>query len=90
MFGVAGSFTPPQPTLGIAHGDVRVACSCLATETHLTKLPTHCLCDDIVSRGNLDPLESDLVGRKFHNLTCGKGGILNYKWLSMEISWLCA
>jgi hypothetical protein len=34
---MAASFTPLQPTLGIAHGDLRLVCDCSATETHFMK-----------------------------------------------------
>ena len=34
------SFTTLQPTLGIAHGDLRLVCGCSAMETHFMKLPT--------------------------------------------------
>ena len=37
---MAASFTPLQPTLGIAHGDLRVVCCCSAMETHFMNLPT--------------------------------------------------
>jgi hypothetical protein len=38
---MAASFTPIQPTLGIAHGDLRLVCGCSAMETHFMKLPTN-------------------------------------------------
>ena len=47
-------FTPLQPTLGIAHGDLRLACGCSAMETHFMKLPTHSSCADVASRGSLE------------------------------------
>lgn len=44
---VAVCFTPLDLMLYIEVGDVRLGCSCLATETYSMKLPTHC------SRANL-------------------------------------
>ena len=35
---MAASFTPLQPTVGIAHGDLRLVCRSLAMETHFMKL----------------------------------------------------
>ena len=37
---MAVSFTPIQPTLGIAHGYLRLECVCSAMETHFMKIPT--------------------------------------------------
>jgi hypothetical protein len=34
------SVTPLQPMLGIAHGDLRLVCGCMAMETHFMKLST--------------------------------------------------
>uniref|UniRef100_A0A8K9WMR0 Myosin XVIIIB n=1 Tax=Oncorhynchus mykiss TaxID=8022 RepID=A0A8K9WMR0_ONCMY len=49
----AESFTPLQPTLGIAHGDLRLVCGCSAMETHLMMLPTNSSYADVASRGSL-------------------------------------
>ena len=51
---MAASFTPLQPTLGIAHGVVNLVCGWLAMETHSMKLPTNSYCADIASRGSLE------------------------------------
>ena len=48
------SFTPLQPTLGIVHGDLRLVCSCSATETHFMKLLTNSFCADVASRGSFE------------------------------------
>ena len=34
---MAASFTPLQPTLGIAHGDLRLVCCCSVMETHFRR-----------------------------------------------------
>ena len=41
---MAAIFTPLQLTLGIAHGDLRLVCGCMAMETHFMKLPTNSYC----------------------------------------------
>jgi hypothetical protein len=51
---MAASFTPLQPTLGIAHGDLRLVCGCSAMETHFILLATNSFCDDVASRGSLE------------------------------------
>ena len=51
---MATSFTPLQPTLGIAHADLRLVCDCLAMETHFMKLPTNRSCADVASSGSLE------------------------------------
>jgi hypothetical protein len=51
---MAASFTPLQPSLGIAHGDLRLVCGCLAMETLFMKLPTNSYCADVASRGSLE------------------------------------
>uniref|UniRef100_A0A674DM62 Dihydrolipoamide acetyltransferase component of pyruvate dehydrogenase complex n=1 Tax=Salmo trutta TaxID=8032 RepID=A0A674DM62_SALTR len=38
---MAASFTPLQPRLGIAHGEIRLVCGCSAMETHFMKLTTN-------------------------------------------------
>ena len=48
------SFTPLQPTLGIAHGDLRLVCACPAMETHLIKLTTNSFCAEVASRDSLE------------------------------------
>ena len=35
---MAASFTPLQPTLGIAHDDLRIVCGCSAMETHFVNV----------------------------------------------------
>ena len=49
-----GGFTPLQPILGIAHGGLRLVCSCLAMETHFMKLPTNSYFADVTSTGSLE------------------------------------
>jgi hypothetical protein len=49
---MAASFTPLQPTLGIAHGDIRLGCS--AKETHFMKLLINSYCADLAYRGSLE------------------------------------
>jgi hypothetical protein len=44
---MAASFTPLQPTLGIAHGDLRFVCGCSAIETHFLKLSSNSSCADV-------------------------------------------
>ena len=44
---MAVSVTPLQPTLGNVHVDLRLVCSCSATETHFMKLPTNSYCADV-------------------------------------------
>ena len=51
---MVASFTPLQPMLAIAHGDLRLVCGCLAMETHFMKLPTNSYCADVASRGSLE------------------------------------
>jgi hypothetical protein len=51
---MAESFTPLQPTLGIAHGELRLVCGCSAMETHFMKLPTNSYCADVASKGSLE------------------------------------
>lgn len=41
-----------KPMFSIAHGEVKVVSSCLATETHFMKLPMHSLCAGITFRGS--------------------------------------
>jgi hypothetical protein len=36
---MAVSFTPTQPTLGIAHGDLRLVCGCSAMENPFHEAP---------------------------------------------------
>jgi hypothetical protein len=57
---MAARFTPLQPTLGIAHGDLRLVCSCLAMETHFMKLPTNSSC-------------AGCFQRQFGTLCCNRG-----------------
>jgi hypothetical protein len=47
---MAVSFTPLQPTLGIAQG----VFGCSAMETHFLKLPINSSCADVASRGSLE------------------------------------
>uniref|UniRef100_A0A8C7FEC0 Uncharacterized protein n=1 Tax=Oncorhynchus kisutch TaxID=8019 RepID=A0A8C7FEC0_ONCKI len=51
---MVASFTPLQPTLGIAHGDLRFVCGCSAMETHYMKLLMNSSCVDVASRGSLE------------------------------------
>jgi hypothetical protein len=51
---MAASFTPLQPTLGIAHGDLRLLCGCSAVETHFMKILTNSYCVDVAPRGSLE------------------------------------
>jgi hypothetical protein len=51
---MAARFTPLQPMLGIAHGDLRLVCGCSAMETHFMKLPTNSCCAEVASRGSLE------------------------------------
>ena len=51
---MAVSFTPLQPTLGIAHGDIRLVSGCSAMETHFMKLLTNSACADVASRVSLE------------------------------------
>jgi hypothetical protein len=48
------SFTLLQVTLGIAHGEIRHLCSCLAMETHYMKLLTNRYCADVAYGGSLE------------------------------------
>jgi hypothetical protein len=50
---MAARFTLLQPTLGIAHGDLRFVCWCSAVGNHSMKLPTNSYCADVASRGSL-------------------------------------
>lgn len=43
-------FTPLRPTLGIAHCDLRIVCSCLSMETYSMKPPQHSSIADVTSR----------------------------------------
>jgi len=56
---MAVSFTPLQPTLGIAHGDLRLVLGCSAMETHFMKLSTNSACSDVASRVSFE-LSSEL------------------------------
>ena len=60
---MAVSFTPLQPTLGIAHGDLRLVCGCSAMETHFMKLSTNSACVDVASRVSLE-LGSESCNRR--------------------------
>jgi hypothetical protein len=44
---MAASFTPLQPMLGIARGDLRLVCGCSVMETHFMKLPGNSSCADV-------------------------------------------
>jgi hypothetical protein len=48
------SFTPLQPMLGIAHGDLRLVWCCSSMETYSMKLPTSSYCADVALRGSLE------------------------------------
>jgi hypothetical protein len=48
----SASFTPLQPTLSIAHGDLSLVCGCSA---HLLQHPMNSYCANNASRGSLDP-----------------------------------
>jgi hypothetical protein len=51
---MAASFTPLQPMLGIAHGDLRLVCGCSAMETHFMKFLMNSSCADFASRVSLE------------------------------------
>jgi hypothetical protein len=51
---MAASFTPLQPTLGNAHGNLRLLNGCSAMETHFMNLSTNIYCADVVYRGSLE------------------------------------
>ena len=51
---MAARFKPLQPTLGIAHDDLRLVCGCSAMEAHFNKLPINNYCADVASRGSLE------------------------------------
>jgi hypothetical protein len=51
---MATSFTPLQPMLGIAHGDLSLMCGFSAMETHFMELPTNSFFPDIASRCSLE------------------------------------
>ena len=55
--------------LGIAHGDLRLVCSCSAMETHFMKLPTNSSCADVASRGSLE-LNSECCNQGQTIVTC--------------------
>ena len=52
------SFTPLQPTLGIAHGDLKLVWGCSAKETHFIMFLINSYCADVASRGSLDSVVS--------------------------------
>ena len=53
--------------LGIAHGDLRLVCGCLAMETPFMKLLTNSYCADVASRGSLElGSESFKLGQRFY------------------------
>ena len=49
---MAVNFTPLQPMLGMAHGDLRLVCVYLAMETHFMKPATNSYCAEVASRGS--------------------------------------
>uniref|UniRef100_UPI00358E180C kinesin-like protein KIF9 n=1 Tax=Myxine glutinosa TaxID=7769 RepID=UPI00358E180C len=51
---MVASFTPLQPTLDIAPGDLRLMCGCSAMETHFMKILMNSCCADVASRGSLE------------------------------------
>ena len=51
---MTASFTPLQPTLGIAQDGLRLVYCCSAMETHFMKLPTNSYCANVASRGSLE------------------------------------
>jgi hypothetical protein len=51
---MAVSFKPLQPTLGVAHSDLRLVCGCSAMENHFMKFQTNSSCADVASRGSLE------------------------------------
>jgi hypothetical protein len=46
---MAANSTPFLPMLGIAHGDLRLVCGCLAMETYFMKLRMNSFCADVAS-----------------------------------------
>ena len=60
---MAASFTPLQPKLGLAHGDLRLVYGCSAMETHFMRLPTNNYCAGIASRDSLELQEIGFHGR---------------------------
>ena len=75
---LAASFTPLQPTLGVAHGDLRLMWGCSAMETHFMKLQTNSYCADVASRGSLE-----LGGECYRLFLCAST-------LSGHVLWACA
>jgi hypothetical protein len=63
-------FTPAQPTLGIAHCDLRLVCGCSAMENNFMKLPMNSSCADVTSRGSLE------LGSESYN--CGQSIFTRY------------
>jgi hypothetical protein len=51
---MAASFTPLNPTLRFAHGDLRLVCGCSAMETYFMNLPMNSFCTDVAYRGRLE------------------------------------
>ena len=49
-----GELAPLQPTVGIAHSDLRLMCSCSSMETHSMKLSTNSVCADVASSISLE------------------------------------
>ena len=66
---MVASFTPLQPTLGIAHSALRLLCGCSAMETHFMKLLTNNYCADVAFRGSLE-LGSQCCNRRQTIFTC--------------------
>jgi hypothetical protein len=51
---MVASFTPLQPMLGIAHGNLRLVCGCSTMEANFMKLPKNSYCADVASRGSFE------------------------------------
>jgi hypothetical protein len=51
---MAVNFTPLQPTLGIAHGDLRLVCGCSVMEIYFMKVLKKNYYADIASRGSFE------------------------------------
>ena len=73
---MATSFTQLQPTLGIAHGDLRLVCGCSALDTYFMKLPANSSCADISSRVSLELGGVATKNRLFLRTTALSGPIL--------------
>jgi hypothetical protein len=91
---MAASFTPLQPTLGIAHGDLRLVWSCSAMETNFMKILTNSYCANVPSRDSLE-LCSECCNRGqtmfmhykmvYHNLQFWNNGKVVLLWMLINL-----